>query len=395
MKNQTRYLLPVVVIILSVLAFAGWRMWGGDQENAGQWPALDGGAYAEAVKHEGLKYLLPPNQVYATGLTPEDRPALNLPKMVDIATADARLADELEGIAVTVGTAQYFYPFQILNWHEIVNDDLNGQSLAITYSPLSGSAVVYRATAPGETGEVYQFSDAGKTYNNTLLMTDTRGTIWNQTTGQAVIGEEVGQRLTVYPSAVMSFATWKDLYPSGLVLSTDTGYARDYGRHPYANYETSPGIFFPLNHTYGLLEPKALVYRVDFEGQSLVYVKTSLAKQADLNSLIGNGETDLFVVAFEDTAADLVRVFDRTTAAGVLTFKLTEGKLVDDQTGSRWSPEGVAVAGELKGTVLTEIPVTRHYSFAHFAMYPASMISGEDVLKPAVEAPEGQDVEIN
>ncbi|MEK7183801.1 MAG: DUF3179 domain-containing (seleno)protein [Patescibacteria group bacterium] len=397
MKKQTSVILPVVLVVVAALAFAGWRMWGTQQGVAGNWPALDGGVYAESVSSGGLKYLVPPDEIYDSGLEPEDRPVLNDPKLDDVITADAKLADDLEGIAVTVGGQQRFYAFQILNWHQLIRDEINGEQLWITYSPLTGSAVVYSAHADRTTGEMHGFVDSGKVYNNALLLADNHGTLWNQTTGQAIAGEEVGQRLEIYPSMVMSWAVWKDLNPSGLALSTDTGYDRDYGRHPYASYETSPGIFFPLNHTFTKMEPKDLVYRVEpmNEGdQPVVFLGRYLPGQENANVDLGlAGETG--IIAFYDEDQDVVRAFTRMQGSRTLTFEQKGSVITDKETGSRWSPEGVAVAGELRGEVLQELSLTRHYAFAHFAMYPQSIISGEELL-PTEELPvEGEILEIN
>jgi hypothetical protein len=295
------------------------------------------------------------------------------------------LADDLEGIAVSVGGEHRFYPFQILNWHEVVNTEINGVDVVVTYSPLTGSAVVYKDSR--------DFHDANKVYNNAMLITvEGDDTLWNQTTGQAIAGKTVGDRLEIYPSTVMSWAAWKDLHPSGLALSLDTGSARDYGRHPYASYETTPDIFFPVNHTFGKIQPKDLVYRVDGLNQSLVFMQRYLPMQNDPNAVITEGDNSLAVAAFYDKDLDTVRVFNRSHDGRVLTFDYKKGTITDLETGSRWSPEGVALEGELRGVALTEVPVTRHYAFAHFAMFPNSLISGQDLLPEADIVQEGEEL---
>jgi len=398
MKKQTNFILPVVLVVIAALAFAGWRMWGAEKGAGGSWPELAGGVYAEPVTSGGLKYLVPPDEIYDSGLEPEDRPALVDPNMDDVITADTKLADDLEGIAVTVGNQQRFYAFQILNWHQLVSDEVNGEPLWITYSPLTGSAVVYSGHADRTTGERHGFTDSGKIYNNALLMTDYRGTLWNQTSGQAIVGEEVGQRLEIYPSTVMSWATWKDLNPGGLALSTDTGYARDYGRHPYASYETSPAIFFPVNHTLANIEPKDLVYRLDISAadpQPVVFLGRYLPGQEDANETTSAEAEQQAVVAFYDEDQDVVRAFTRLQGGRTLTFEQKGNVIADKETGSRWSPEGVAVAGELRGEALQELSLTRHYAFAHFAMFPQSVISGAELLPDELPELEGEVLEIN
>lgn len=398
MKKTMSYLVPVGLVIVSALVFAGWRASDMRSGLNHAWPELDGGVYAEAVTFEGVKYLVPPNEIYGSGLKPEDRPVLTDPKMVDIFTADVKLVDELEGIAVTVGNQQRFYPFQILNWHEIVHDSVGGSELVITYSPLTGSAVVYSAVADTATGERYHFDDAGQVYNNALLLKDGHGTLWNQTSGQAIVGETVGQRLTIYPSSVMSWAAWKDLHPDGLAMSTDTGYNRDYGRHPYANYETSKGIYFPLNHVIGNIAPKDIVYRVDAvttTDEPVVFMARYLPAQENPNAELGHEDGQRSVVGVYDEDSKAVRVYSRLQAGRILTFEQRGGVLTDKETGSKWSASGLATSGELKGTQLTELPVTRHYAFAHFAMFPNSIVSGVELLPTEDVKPQGETLQIN
>lgn len=398
MKNQKHWWLFVGGVILVVIALGGWRWWQGREVAAGQWPDLDGGTYSEPVSRQGLKYLVPPNEIYASGLTSDDRPALLDPDMVSIAAADTKLADDLSGISLVVDGQAYFYPFQVLNWHEIVSAELGGKKLAITYSALTGSAVVYDTDK--------HLADAGQVYNDAMLMkTADSETLWNQTTGQAIVGSEVGEYLSIYPSQVLSWSAWKAAYPRGVALSTDTGYAFEYGRHPYASYETSPAVFFPLNHTLANIQPKDLVYRVEtgcHTDQPLVYMARYVPGQTDTNAVVGTDDCARSVVAFYDEETDSVYTFLRTLELGpdqageqTLTFEQTGDVITDKETGSRWSATGVAIAGELRGTTLTEVPVTRHYAFAQFAMYPKSQISGQELLPTAAQKPAGQDLEIN
>ena len=380
MKKQWNLIAPVALVILAALALAGWRTWG-PHKSAGGWPELKGGVYSESVTSAGLQYLVPPDEIYASGLSAEDRPALVNPSMVDVSVADVKLADDLEGIAVTVGNQQRFYPFQILNWHEVVLDQTTDENLLITYSSLTGSAVVYDAAVAGPTDELHSMQDAGKVYNNAMLMVDGYGTLWNQTTGQAVVGETVGQKLEIYPSVVMSWADWKDLHPDGLAMSTGTGYSRDYGRHPFGSYETSPGIFFPSNYVVPNVATKDIVYRLDLGSEPVVFLERYVPLQEDTNVDIEVELGTISVVAFYDEALQSVRVFNRQQPLGTTyTFEQRGGKITDKETGSTWSATGLAVAGKLRGTQLEEMSVTRHYAFAHFAMYPNSIISGEELL---------------
>ena len=77
--------------------------------------------------------------------------------------ADEFLDDREPVLAVEQGRAVRVYPVQILVWHEIVNDELGGRPIAVTYCPLCNSCVVFdrrvddRVLTFGTTGNLRRF----------------------------------------------------------------------------------------------------------------------------------------------------------------------------------------------------------------------------------------------
>ncbi len=169
------------------------------------------------------------------------------PKFESVKTADTHLSDSGFGIDVEVNGARRFYPFPILVWHEIVNESFGGEDLTVTYSPLSGSTVVFRRTLAGTT---HTFENSGKILNSTLVMKDKEtGMLWPQ----------LKNDLEIYPSTRMSWGDWKAAYPHGSVLSRQTGFVHDYTTSPYVSYGTSSDIWYPLSHLDSRASPKMIV----------------------------------------------------------------------------------------------------------------------------------------
>lgn len=390
--NKLQIFLAVVVV--AAVGFYVWRTTSLDGQSQRAWPELDGGVYVDAVKDGGLDYLVPPDQVYDNGQGIDGHPRLIDPKYVDINTADEKIADDLRGIAVEVNGQHRFFPYQIMNWHEVVHTTIADKPLLVTYSALTGSAMVYE---PDIFGEPRMFGDSGKIYNNaTLLYDESSSTLWNQSTGQAIVGEAIGQQLTIYPSTIMRFDEWKDENPTGLVLSTDTGYARDYGRHPYGAYEKTTQVFYPLNHLDERLSPKEDVYRVEAGDQSFIFSTSILGAQTAPNETVGEGESAVEVVALMDYETFTTRVYNRVVDDRVLTF-VREGKtkITDEETDTTWSLTGLGLRGELAGMQLELVPSSHHYAFAQFAMFPNTRISGYEILHPTAESVEGESIEID
>ena len=138
------------------------------------------------------------------------------------------------------------YPVSILNWHEIVNDEIGGQRFAVTYCPLCGTAVAFDATIDGKPTD---FGVSGLLYNSDVLLYD-RATesLCSQILARSIAGERVGKNLLPIPTSHTTWRDWLGEHPATLVMSDDTGYHRDYGRDPYAGYEQSRYTYFAVNN---------------------------------------------------------------------------------------------------------------------------------------------------
>ena len=63
----------------------------------------------------------------------------------------------------------------------------------------------------------------------------------------------------------------------------------------------------------------------------------------------------------------------RVVDGEALTFTAINDLLVDDQTGSTWSPEnGLALDGEMQGRFLTAIHYTPAFDWSRRDFYPAA-----------------------
>jgi hypothetical protein len=105
------------------------------------------------------------------------------------------------------------YPVRILNYHEIVNDEFGGDSIAVTWCPLCGSAVVYDRTVDGKT---LTLGVSGKLADDDLVMYDREtGSEWKQSLGEAIAGELEGETLSVRASTVTTYERFREMHPDG------------------------------------------------------------------------------------------------------------------------------------------------------------------------------------
>ncbi len=133
------------------------------------------------------------------------------------------------------------YPLRILTWHEIVNDELGGVPVAVTYCPLCNSAIIFDRRLDGK---VLDFGTTGKLRHSEMVMYDRQTeNWWQQFLGQGIVGEMTGKRLKTNPAQLESFANYKKRAPGGDVLVPNDPGMRRYGANPYAGYDTSPTPF--------------------------------------------------------------------------------------------------------------------------------------------------------
>jgi len=161
-------------------------------------------------------------------------PSINSPEFNHISIAD--LSDSSVVLGVYLNGIARAYPTYILRWHEIVNDRFGNISVAITYSVLAGSSAGFYVTTEHES-----FGTSGQLYENNLVMYD-RGSDndWVQIPGLSTSCE----RLRRLPLMHTKWGTWKELHPTTELLSTRTGYDRDYSTDPYPQYARNGEIYF-------------------------------------------------------------------------------------------------------------------------------------------------------
>ena len=188
-------------------------------------------------------------------------------------------------IGVVIGGEARAYPLRILLWHEIVNDVLAGEPLAITYCPLCGTAMVFRS----QWGETHlTFGVSGLLYNSDVLMYDHQTeSLWSQLKMEAISGEMNGTRLEWLPSRQTTWVAWLEEHPNSLVLSEDTGHARDYSIDPYPDYKQRVEPLFPVPRHREELAPMDWIAGVLVNGQAKAYPVKALVDGIDLSDSIG------------------------------------------------------------------------------------------------------------
>lgn len=218
-------------------------------------------------------------------------PAIDDPKYV---TADeaAHMADDDVVIAISYKSEHRAYPARILDQHEIVNDTIAGDPIAITWCPLCGSAVGLRRVVAGE---VTEFGVSGLLYNSDLVLYDRdTGTLWDQIMAEGIVGPLTGEKLELVPVTMSRWSRWRAAHPDTLVLSADTGYDnRDYNLDYYAKYRDSDGLMFPVSREDDRIHPKSVVFGFQLSTGPIAFTEKLLAEKRTVRHAVDGDEVSV------------------------------------------------------------------------------------------------------
>lgn len=243
--------------------------------------------------------LVPAAEILPGGPPREGIPAIDRPRFV-AARAVKFLKPEDRLLGLTLHGVAKAYPIRILNWHEIVNDRFGDTPVAVTYCPLCGTGMAFLARVEGR---ALDFGVSGLLYNSDVLLFDRQTeSLWSQIGRRAISGAHKGRRLETLALEHTTWGDWRRRHPATLVLSTDTGHRRDYARNPYAGYEQTGELYFPVRFRAEGYHPKERVLGVEIDGRFKAYPFSELAKSGGVvrDTLAGRAITVRFDAAHEN-----------------------------------------------------------------------------------------------
>jgi hypothetical protein len=328
--------------------------------------------------------LVDPARVVPGGPPPDGIPPIDRPRFERAGEVDW-LADDEPVLAPAIGEPARAYPVQILIWHEIVNDTVDGRPVSITYCPLCNSPLGFDRRL-GE--RVLTFGTSGRLYLSDLVMYDRQTeSLWSQIEGRAIAGALAGAELDRVPVQTVTWAQWRRANPDGWVLSRDTGVDRDYGRNPYTGYDdprTQPFLFD--GEPDSRLPAKERVAALGGDADPVAVPLTALTEAGVLELDVSGRPVVVWAAAGLRSALDTTRLPDGRAIGATGAFDpVLDGRrlhfrrdgadrFVDTETGSTWDVLGAAVAGPLAGARLTPVDHLDTFWFAWAAFHPTSRI---------------------
>ena len=317
-----------------------------------------------------------PFEIEWGGVAPDGIPPLEFPP--NIPADEAEYLESHERVfGVSINGEHRAYPLRIMNPHEMANDVLGGEPISLAYCTLCGAGIAYHGEFDGmET----TFGTSGFLYRSNKIMYDRETfSLWNQETGQPVIGElaDSGIQLNFFPTLLTTWGEWTDEHPDTTVLALDTGvsqpgryFPEDNPNATYYEYFNTPGTMFPVWIRDDSLEAKDVVLGVNVGEAQKAYPVSVLQVERVVNDTLG--ETNVVVLGSEISQA--AKAYER----GDQEFSRQEGDTstgvpmkLADMNGQVWdvTEEALVNASDASQT-LPRIPTHSSFWFGWYAFYP-------------------------
>ena len=338
--------------------------------------ACGGGSVGEGPKSSGesFAWLISSSQVVDGGPGQDGIRSVDDPEFLDAAST-SHVPDDDYVIALRVGGEVRVYPHNILNWHEIVNDNGGATPVVLSYCPLTGSGLAWQASSSHPDKE---FGVSGLLYNSNLILYDrATGSRWSQMLEKSVWGSraaEIPQKLQVIET---KFSTLRAMYPAAKVMTRNTGFTDFYTAYPYDDYREDESLLFPVAREDNRLHPKTRVIGIRAGTDSNKSKTYQLDGFGPTTQTINDQFLDQPIVVVGNSAADVAAIYSRELADGtILNFSPLQDQLpniMTDKEGNVWDAFGLAVSGPRAGTELrkTESYTAFWFAWAAFHRNPA------------------------
>jgi len=316
-------------------------------------------------------WLIPVDEVFDGGPGKDGIPALENPQMISAVEATYLNDDDLV-IGYKVGNDIRAYAHKVLDYHEIVNDKVGNQPVAITYCPLTGTAIGWDRIIKGNETT---FGVSGLLYNSNLIPYDrATDSNWSQMLLLSVNGNLAGTEVNTFMVVETEWATWKQMYPNTKVNSLITGFNRNYFIFPYGDYRTNDNtILFPFSPIDTRLGTKDRVHGVIVDQVAKVYPINNFGE--DVTIILDSFQGKSLIVVGSRSRNFAVSFLDIDGIGSQLQPVQNNSPIIlRDGAGNEWNVFGEVVAGPLTGQRLIPTQSYIGYFFAWGAFYPGAEI---------------------
>jgi hypothetical protein len=327
-----------------------------------------------AIFYDGAPSRIRLEEIVWGGVPLAGIPALDDPPTLE--GSNAKYLRQKERVfGIVLGGEARAYPLRFLSWHELLNDTLGGEPIALSFCTLCGTGIFYLTRTPS--GGSYRFDTSGLLYRSNKLMVDRRTrTLWSNLTGEPVLGPlaKSPAALKMLPGVITTWGAWLESHPETRVLDLKgieeqmrPRFRYDY--RPGAADRSRRGVSFPVWNSSDALERDAEIFALRLAGAAKAYPVTRVLELQVINDTVGSAP----VVLVGESRSGAIRAYRR----GEWVFEWSEIGFLRDSQGGKWSmtEDGLEPIGSTStADRLVRLPGHRAFWFGWYGFYPQTEV---------------------
>ncbi len=279
------------------------------------------------------------------------------------------------GIFIEINSTEKFYPLNIIQYHQVINDWVETTPISITYCPLSSSLNVFkRELITNNIRSTVSLFPSGMVRKGNIILADQNTeSYWQQMTGKALVGEYANCRLEKIPFLILTYKNFKKAYPHGLIIKKPLNTQYQYEKNFFA-----PLDLFPLqihsSTSYSTKKPigktaQELVLSLNINDSLFTFPYEYIKQKKCINKVLaGNYITIFWQEFFSDhpSKKTIYQGFPAVYSSFIdgerLIFQKKDSIFIDKQTLSKWTFLGKCYSGFHKGKKLKKVISTSSLS---------------------------------
>lgn len=302
------------------------------------------------------------------GVERDEIPSLDAPHFQSVSEALISLPPRSAMIIVPTKNETKAYRVDDVMLHEIVNDKVNGMSIAVTFCPLCNSAIVFKREI---NGQVLRLGVSGLLRNYDLVMwDDITESWWQQFTGEAILGELTGKQLEALHSQILSIEQVAEHYPTSQVL-LKTENDPNPPAHQTGDFKERGARMVDTNKIFATTinnQPVAISYKRLRKEKVINYKVNGLQIVVLFNEAISN-----IGIESGENKGQALMYLSRNRERDLHFEKATQETYTDQETNSTWNLYGEAISGPLIGENLVTLISYPHLKKPWYEFYPNTL----------------------
>lgn len=191
------------------------------------------------------------------------------------------------GVLVQFGDQSKFYPDNFLLTKKVINDQIADNYFSVSFCDACSANGVFNRKIDGQ---ILTFSQSNYTYQeNLVLKSEENKTLWSQISGEAMVGDFVGAKLSRLPSQIITFGQAKEKYPKTSVIDFVTSNRSSLDN--YQKYLQEKKLSFVPVVVDSQFSDKESMVAFFYQGKPMVFPRQSLAENKSQIYQLNDGKS--------------------------------------------------------------------------------------------------------